>query len=139
MLRVNSVSLESFSATKNSVYVCFFISCVCIENYLQKFHIFILTDESFFVQSFSCLTKLVNWLSAIPLCLVPEGGRRGQRSSARAHNVVFPHSPSLKVSRAAGVSLSLTGDQLAERRMITASLAVIQPSHISMNCLQRSH
>lgn len=43
------------------------------------------------------------------------------------------------MSRAAGVSLSLTGDQLAERRMITASLAVIQPSHISMNCLQRSH
>lgn len=51
----------------------------------------------------------------------------------------FSHSPSLKVSWATGVSLSLTGDQLAERRMITASFAVIQPSHISMNCSQRSH
>lgn len=51
----------------------------------------------------------------------------------------FSHSLSLKVSWATGVSLSLTGDQLAERRMITASFAVIQPSHISMNCSQRSH
>lgn len=40
----------------------------------------------------------------------------------------FSHSSSLKVSWATGVSLSLTGDQQAERRMITASIAVIQPS-----------
>ncbi len=51
----------------------------------------------------------------------------------------FSLSLSLKVSWATGVSSSLTGDQLAERRMITASSAVIQPSHISMNCSQRSH
>lgn len=50
--------------------------------------------------------------------------------------VVF-HSLSLKVSRALGVSLSLTGDQLWVRQMITASFAVTQPSHISMNRCQR--
>lgn len=84
-------------------------------------------------------TKLIIWLEAPLLCLAPEGGRRGQREPRACAPGCFSHSPSLKVSWATGVSLSLTGDHLAERRTITASLAVIQPSHISMNCSHRKH
>lgn len=57
-----------------------------------------------------------------------EGGGSGAR---RMRTGVVFHSLSLKVSRAPGVSLSLTGDQLRGRQMITASFAVTQPSHIS--------
>lgn len=52
--------------------------------------------EHFFVQSFSCLTKLVIWLGATLLCLVPEGGRRGQWSPAHAPKVVFHTARRLK-------------------------------------------
>lgn len=63
-----------------------------------------------------------------------EGGGSGAR---RMRSGVVFHSLSLKVSRAPGVSLSLTGDQLRGRPMITASSAVTQPSHISMSRRQR--
>lgn len=90
------------------------------------------------LQSFSCWSK--TWHLAQRHTALPCSTRRKEGAAApcACAQGCFSRSPSLKVSGATGVSLSLTGDQLGERRTITASLAVIQPPHISMTCSQRS-